>query len=587
MPTDLKGYRVFIASPGGLDTERRSFRSTIVDYNEMDALPRGAMFIPVGWEVTLGGLGRPQSLINEEVRKCDYFVLLLWDRWGSPPDPGGADGYTSGTEEEYNVALECFYNDDAPMRNIIVLFKAVDPRQLADPGPQLSKVLEFKKQLERDKTLFFHTYDEVAEFERTLRQHLAQWVRDHEDGTRSKVLQPQPPTPPSVTLPPAEEPAAPPPVPTAASSPEARLIHQAKGLADEGRLTEAEALFTRASVKGDNLNAMNEYAHFLTRVGRLAQGEVLYQRILELATAAGDLEWQAKALGNLGAIYRTRGDLDQGEAVLRKALVINERLGRREGMAIGYGNLGAIYQTRGDLDQAEAMHREALAIAENLGWLEGMASQYGNLGVIYQTRGDLDQAEAMHCEALAIHDQFARLEGMASEYGNLGLIYQTRGDLDQAEAMHRKALAIDEKLGRLEGTASQYGNLAMIYQRRGDLDQAEAMLRKALEINEKLGRPEGMASEYGNLGLIYRARGDLDQAEAMHRKSLAIEEKLGRLEGMANAYGNLGTVFMDRGDFESARQHWTKAHDLYGRIGMPHMVKQLRGWLDGLEKKED
>ncbi len=268
------------------------------------------------------------------------------------------------------------------------------------------------------------------------------------------------------------------------------------------------------------------------------------------------------------------------EALSHRALDMVEDGGVEE--ATITGNLGLIFRTRGDLDQAEAMHRRSLEIEEKLGRLEGMASDYGNLGLIFETRGDLDQAEAMHRKALEINEKLGRLEGMASQYGNLGLIFRTRGDLDQAEAMHRKALEINEKLGRLEGMASDYGNLGLIFKTRGDLDQAEAMHRKALEINEKLGRLEGMANQYGNLGLIFRTRGDLDQAEAMHRKSLEIEEKLGRLEGMANQYGNLGLIFETRGEAETAREYWGMAVELYTQIGMPHMVEKVQGWIDGL-----
>ena len=180
--------------------------------------------------------------------------------------------------------------------------------------------------------------------------------------------------------------------------------------------------------------------------------------------------------------------------------------------AVVAGNLGLIYRTRGDLDPAEDMHQKALEINEKLGRLEGMASQYGNLGAIYQTRGDLDQAEDMHQKSLKIEKKLGRLEGMASEYSNLGVIYRRRGDLDQAEAMHRKSLNIFEKLGRFEGMAIQYGNLGAIYQTRGDLDQAEDMHQKSLEIGKKLGNPEVMANQYGNLGLIYLGRGDLEAA---------------------------------------------------------------------------
>ncbi|MGD2110699.1 MAG: tetratricopeptide repeat protein, partial [Phycisphaerae bacterium] len=159
------------------------------------------------------------------------------------------------------------------------------------------------------------------------------------------------------------------------------------------------------------------------------------------------------------------GLLDAALSLSHKALSEHAGSGT-EDEAIVRGNLGVIYRARGDLDQAEDMYRKSLAITEKLDLLELTANQYGNLGLIYRTRGDLDQAEKMHRKSLAINEKLGRLEGMAMDYGNLGLIYRTRGDLDQAEKMHRKSLAIEEKLGRLEGMAIQYGNLGTVYEQR-------------------------------------------------------------------------------------------------------------------------
>jgi hypothetical protein len=95
MPTDIKGYRVFIASPSGLEKEREAFRDTLHKYNGMDAIARGVSFIPVGWEETIGGRRRPQSIINDEAKTCDCFIMVLWDRWGSPPDKNGNTKFSS------------------------------------------------------------------------------------------------------------------------------------------------------------------------------------------------------------------------------------------------------------------------------------------------------------------------------------------------------------------------------------------------------------------------------------------------------------------------------------------------------------
>ena len=544
MPKDIKAYRVFIASPRGLEAERRKFREALRDYNEVDGYDRSIMYWPVGWEITLGGSGRPQSLINEDVEKCDFLLLVLWDRWGSrPATEGDPNPYTSGTEEEFAVAEKALNEPNQPMRNIIILFKSVDPRQLADPGEQLTKVLEFKEKLEREKKYLFETFDTIETFDLLLRKHLARWTRDDERGTGKGGSRPVSELP-TETL----RPASPEELNAEVliskdggiSKQTVDEIRKAWELADKGKLTEAESLFAKTIIYFPSPETLNNFALFLTRIGRISQAEMMYLRGAELSEISGDLK----------------------------------------NLAIQYSNLGNVYQIRGELDQAEAMYRKSLEIEEQLGRREGMASDYGNLGIVYKTRGELDKAEAMYRKALEINEQLGRREGMANQYGNLGIVYQIRGELDQAEAMYRKSLEIEEQLGRREGMASDYGNLGTVYQTRGELDQAEAMYLKSLEINEQLGCREGMANQYGNLGTVYQIRGELDKAEAMYRKSLEINEPLGRREGMANQYGNLGIVYEKRGQKEKAVEYWQKAKGLYGQIGATHMAERMQGWID-------
>jgi hypothetical protein len=101
MSTNVVKYRIFIASPGGLDDIRHGFRATLDDYNRFESVPRGVLFEPVGWEATLPGTGRPQALINDDIRTCDRAVFVFRDRWGSHT---GQDGrYTSGSDEEWDL----------------------------------------------------------------------------------------------------------------------------------------------------------------------------------------------------------------------------------------------------------------------------------------------------------------------------------------------------------------------------------------------------------------------------------------------------------------------------------------------------
>ena len=305
MPYPIVAYRIFIATPGGLHAERKAFRATVHDYNDTDAIQRGVLFIPVGWEDTLAGAGRPQGIIDEDLTTCDYFVVIIWDRWGTPPDVLGRSKYTSGTQEEFFVAEQCYKDSQFPMRQLVAFFKAVEQSKLSDPGEQLNKVLEFKRELESSKRLLFSTFDEISSFEQQLRRHLAKWVREHEQGRTGKATGTQHPAVDAATaiMPlntSTQEPRA------ATQSQRSEILVEAERLANQGRITDAETLFARAIAKGNDPDAFNSYGGLLLRVGRLAQAQVMFERVLELAEGSGE-SWKGIAYGNLGQLYRPGG----------------------------------------------------------------------------------------------------------------------------------------------------------------------------------------------------------------------------------------------------------------------------------------
>ena len=71
---------------------------------------------------------------------------------------------------------------------------------------------------------------------------------------------------------------------------------------------------------------------------------------------------------------------------------IDKKIGHSEGVARHCGNLGLIYKMRGELDKAEEMYLKSLEIDKKLGRLEDMASGYCCLGIVYKKRGDNDKA---------------------------------------------------------------------------------------------------------------------------------------------------------------------------------------------------
>lgn len=139
---------IFLASPNDLQEERKATREIVDRINRVFSRRMGWHIELLGWEDTLPGFSRPQSLINKDVDSCDLFLGILWRRWGQPTGL-----YESGFEEEFTLARKRKEKTGKP--EIWVFFKNIDQESLQDPGDQLKKVIKFKNdQIERRELLF-------------------------------------------------------------------------------------------------------------------------------------------------------------------------------------------------------------------------------------------------------------------------------------------------------------------------------------------------------------------------------------------------------------------------------------------------
>jgi hypothetical protein len=126
-----KPVRVFIAFPGDLAIERRAFKEVIEELNAGFGDGAGVEFLALGWEDTLATTGRrSQSVINDEIDRCDIFILAMHRRWGQ--EAQDAKPYSSYTEEEFHRAIDRWRRTLQPV--VFVFFKQVEAGQMADPG---------------------------------------------------------------------------------------------------------------------------------------------------------------------------------------------------------------------------------------------------------------------------------------------------------------------------------------------------------------------------------------------------------------------------------------------------------------------
>ena len=521
MATKLTAYRVFIASPGGLDEERRVFRETIQKHCENDGYARKIIFIPVGWEETLGGKRRPQSAINDELATCDYFVLVLWDRWGTPPDRTGH--YTSGTEEEFEFAKKLIANAKKPMRDIVIFFKAVELKQLSDPGDQLKKVQDFKKKLEETKEHFFHSFDTSRKFEDLLSRFLHQWVRDDEGGRTAKK-KPRRPKGGGDVLAPAETPTS--PIQPSPASDVAKLLDKAESLANKGKLTEAEAIFSRAVIKGNDPAALNQYGNFLLRLGRMDQAKKSFEQALAVSRSTGNKRSATDALGNLGNLYFFLGYARKAIEFFEQQLAVAREAGDRQGEGDAIGGLGNACAVLGETPKAIEFYQQYLVIAREVGNRRGEGIALSGLGLANSTLGNNHKAIELFEQYLAIAREIGSRLDESIALGNLGNAYVHLGEKRKAIEFYQQQLATAREAGYRRGEGSALANLGVAYEKLDEARKAIEFYQKARVIMRELGDRRGEGISLWNSAVALNKLGQKAEAVAQGEAALAIYEAI-------------------------------------------------------------
>jgi hypothetical protein len=148
---EVAEIRVFLASPGDLQQERIALRGLEARINSMFSAS-GLRVRVSGWEEIGPGYGRPQALINPLVDECHIFIGFLRRRWGS-----STGEHDSGFAEEFERALARRQASEAEPQ-IAIYFADLSQGELDDPGPELRKVVKFRRRLENQHLAMYATF---------------------------------------------------------------------------------------------------------------------------------------------------------------------------------------------------------------------------------------------------------------------------------------------------------------------------------------------------------------------------------------------------------------------------------------------
>ena len=147
-------HRIFCATAWEHEAERRRFDEVIGRFNETRAMEKGVLFVPVSL-VNVQDKRPYQYAIEENIRDCRHYLLLLLDDWGPPQ---------RNFKNDYHLALQAVQDPALPMHSIAVLAKkSPSGEPLADglpvPDAWFSTLQEFDECL---MSLLFSWLDSAA-----------------------------------------------------------------------------------------------------------------------------------------------------------------------------------------------------------------------------------------------------------------------------------------------------------------------------------------------------------------------------------------------------------------------------------------
>lgn len=164
---------VFISSPSDVYEEREILDEVIRDLNNiwMDTL--GIMLKSKRWETNVDSKitnQNPNNIILEEIGEYDIYIGIMWNRFGVP-----ANGYESGTEQEFRIALNQFNENKKPLIKFY-FSKRKFTLDTIEETVQYGKVIKFKEEIKNIGII--KNYETIEEFKYILFLELSNCIKN-------------------------------------------------------------------------------------------------------------------------------------------------------------------------------------------------------------------------------------------------------------------------------------------------------------------------------------------------------------------------------------------------------------------------
>ncbi|KPM47046.1 tetratricopeptide repeat protein [Jiulongibacter sediminis] len=558
MAKDIKGFNVFIASPSGLDKEREVFRKCLQEFNSIEGIRKNIIFNPDGWERTLGGIGRPQSIINQQVIESDFFVVVLHNKWGSHPGNNRFNA-TSGSEEEYLLALECFHDLDKPMKQVVVVFKSLSLNEQENPDEEIKKVLNFRQSIEKGKNLLYHTFSNIQDFEKIIREHLIDWssnpnqkiqLNESTETTSDLIYYLDLIEKDSLSI----------------SKEEIRKVEKGWEYYNNGNLTKAELVFSSLQFKNYNIITSLNHSKFLRRLKRDTESLNLLNEA-EIVASQLEADFSLVIIYNLkGKYYYEQRDYLEGIKYFTLSIKLSTLRDFSFEMAYGHKMLGIVQYSSNQFKLGLESLEKAISINSQNNFTYELAKCHEWTGTILAAQCKFQKAADSYIEASSSYKELNKLQ----DYSNSklkaarNLIYV--GKLDEAWTITDNSLEIDSLDEESENLLISLSNFGRICLLNSDYKTAFEYFSKAVTRAKGLNNDKIIASALLDLAQYHFQIQDYDNCRKNNEEALKLYSKSQDKKGLAAVFGNFGNIDVTNNDFDSAIKNLSKSLEYYSEI---------------------
>lgn len=245
-----------------------------------------------------------------------------------------------------------------------------------------------------------------------------------------------------------------------------------------------------------------------------------YEEILKINPKASEV------YGNLGVIYKIKGDIQNAIKFYVEAIKINPK------NPSVFNNLGNAFKEIKNYKMAIQAFSDAIKLNPK------DFNAFNNLGIVYESMGDNNRAIAAYKEAIKVNPTHAK------SINNIGVVLYKQKRYKESAQIFEIALQTDPNYNEV------YSNKGAAYNKAKDYEKAIESLETAIK---KMPNHSGA---YTNLGNVYNKTHDYKTAAKMHEKSIALDPK------GSNAYSNLGTSYKYLGLAAKSIASYKKAIEL-------------------------